>query len=239
MSMLTDTSIQQILTDDFDGWSANDGIRNEKLLISNFDEGSLTPVGYDLRVGRKFLKMYRKVTQSEDLKDDENIEICPGEIVAIKTEEYVGMPQNRMYSGILVSKVSLVEMGLSHISTSLDADWKGEMIITITNHSDRKIALTYKQPFCTMILFKNKDPATKQCGKYPEKHLMNLIDEWKPFKRKPLLLLWIMKLLIPSILLIWLLIRVLRQQVVAGEVPLYIAISSFLFVVFDKLFKTE
>lgn len=242
MSLLTDTSIKDLLTTDKDEWERNEATKKEKLLIANFDGESLTPVGYDLRVGSQYLKMYHRIKDFAELEENGELIILPKEIVAIETEEFIGMPQNKMYSGILVSKVSLVEKGLSHISTSLDADWKGKLIITIVNLSNRKITLKRRQSFCTMILFKNESPATRECRKHPDTHITSLLKDWKLIEKRPRRMIYflILKTLIPAIPLILLLVYYLgRRGLARVEVALFVAISSFLFTILDKILPTE
>ena len=108
----------------------------------------------------------------------QEFEILPNEMVAIKAEEIIGMPKSRTVSGILVSKVSLLNRGLSHISTSIDADWFGELVMTIFNHSYRTIHLKRGEPFCTMILVKNEKTSKKACGKSPGGHTEKVYQEW-------------------------------------------------------------
>jgi deoxycytidine triphosphate deaminase len=229
MSLLTDTSIRRLLTTDKKMWEQNAEIQKNKLLIANYSEDSLTPVGYDLRVGDYYLKMHRKVKEAwTPLPNNAKLIISPGEIVALQTEEFIGMPQNKQYSGIIVAKVSLVEMGLSHISTSIDADYKGEMIITVTNHSKRKITLRRKQPICTMILFKNELPATKLCGKDPNRHVTSLLRSWGALAKKPLKskLLDFIKICICAAPLVYLSYKYLTMGVSEAEVVLLATVSS-------------
>lgn len=249
MSLLTDTSINDLLATNKGQWQQNETTRKEKLLITNFNAECLTPVGYDLRVGSQYLKMYRKIKEFAELGENGELVISPKEIVAIETEEFIGMPQSKEYSGILVSKVSVGEKGLSHISTSLDADWRGKLLITTTNHSNRKVTLKRKQPFCTMILFKNESRATKECGKHPDTHVTSLIREWKLIERIPrrMIYFWILKISIPAIPLVLLLINYLSRGaptaetrgVSSAEVALFVAFSSSLFVILDRLLRTE
>jgi len=233
MSLLTDTSIKHLLVTDKEMWEQDVDVQNNKLLIANYDEHSLTPVGYDLRVGDNYLKMHRKVEWTP-LSENGKLTISPSEIVAIQTEEFVGMPQNKQYSGIIVAKVSLVEMGLSHISTSIDADYEGEMIISVVNHSKRKVSLRRKQLLCTMILFKNERPATKPCGKDPHKHVTSLLRNWNVLAKKPRksIFLDFLKASICAIPILYLLYKYLTIGIFEAEVVLFITISSALAVVF-------
>lgn len=241
MSLLTDNSIEGLLITNKDTWTQREDIQREKLLIENYDEQSLTPVGYDLRVGERYLKMYSKLTDFASLQRDDDLLILPSEIVAIETEEFIGMPQNKEYSGIIVSKVSMGEKGFSHISTSLDPDWEGKLIITVTNNSKRKMILKREQPFCTMILFKNESAARRECGKHPDAHITSLIRDWKLIGKTPrkVIYVWIIKILIPAIPLIWLLVNHLRIGVSSAEVALFVAVSSFLFIILDKILALE
>ncbi len=241
MSLLTDASIRNVLITDDNPWFQDDRVQKEKLLITEFNEDSLTPVGYDLGVGQRYLKMYSKIREFSNLEENDKLTILPNEIVAIETEEFIGMPQNRSYSGIIVSKVTLVERGLSNISTSVDADWKGKMIITIINHSKKKIIIERKQPFCTMILFSNERPAKKTCNKHPDAHIISLIKEWELIKRNPVkvIIFAILKILIPAGFIIWLVIKYIKKEATAVDVALFVAISSFLIIALDKILKTD
>lgn len=232
MALLTDTSIRRLLSTDKEEWIQKEEINKEKLLIANFWDDSLTPVGYDLRVGCRYIKMRSKISYHEDnLKENEKLTIQPNEIVAIETEEYIGMPQSKQYSGIVVSKVSMGEEGLSHVSTSLDADYKGELIITMANRSKRRIALERKQPFCTVIFFKNEFAATKACEKDPNKHYMTLVRKWGALGKKPRIVTCsrILRLFGPFTPLIWPLFKYLTAEPLSiAEVALFAAISSML-----------
>lgn len=240
MSLLTDTSIRKLRITDKEKWVGKN--RRERLLITNFNEKSLTPIGYDLRVGERYLKMYRKSKDFEKLEGNGELEISSNEIVAIRTEEFIGMPQNKQYSGIIVSKVSIAEEGFSHISTSVDADWKGELIITLKNYTARKIILKRGQPFCTLIIFKNEHPATKDCEKTPEKHEISLRDAWrrggKIWRIKQMRkILFGLKILVPAVPLIWLLHKYFTIGVSGTDVVLFTAISTFLFFTLNRITK--
>lgn len=240
MSLITDRVIEdELLCTDKNEWFRREGIKREKLLIANYDKQCLTPVGYDLRVGRRYLKMYSRASNLTRIEEGGEIAILPHEIVAIETEEFIGMPRNKMYSGIIVSKVSTGEKGFSHISTSVDADWEGELIITLTNNTERKLVLKRKQPFCTMILFENKKPARRVCGKHPDAHITSLIEDWGLVGISPRRN-WAIKISIPAAILSWPLFNYLRGgKVSEGVVALFVAISSFSFVILDRKFRTE
>jgi len=158
MSLLTDTDIRAILAPADKNWADKD-----KLYIYPFEENSLTPIGYDLRVGSPYASSIDG--QLFDLKPDNSIVIIPGDTLLITTLEDVGMPKNRKYSAFITSKVSKVAKGLSHISTNIDPDWEGRLLIALHNPSKNTVFLKYSETFCTINFIENKSPSTKNCGK--------------------------------------------------------------------------
>ena len=121
MSLLTDTDLRRILCIQKEWPDKN------KLHIFPFKEDCLTPVGYDARVGELYASSMS--AKMSTLGSGETITIRPGDTVLIETLEDVGMPMNRTISAFITSKVSKVSKGLSHISTNIDADWKGKLLI--------------------------------------------------------------------------------------------------------------
>ena len=169
MALLSDTDILSLLSS-----SSREGFKaatqqhgwvdsQNKLLIFPFRDELLTPVGYDLTVGDRYLSLSKKVKFT--LGVSEQLVIQPGETVLVNTEEYLGLPKNKTIAGIIVSRVSIVSLGLSHISTTLDNDWEGHLLIAITNHQSYPISLQRGQHFCTAMFFVSKSPATRSCGK--------------------------------------------------------------------------
>jgi deoxycytidine triphosphate deaminase len=180
MSVLTDTDIRKMLETDISVKKSD-----TKIVIAPFSESSLTPVGYDLRVGT-----FYKSSEDEfatDLSNDEKAILAPGSTTNIRTLEWIGMPQEKMYSGLICSKVSKVAMGLSHVSTTIDPDWAGELSISIHNHSDKVIELKVGEAFCTAIFLRNESAATKSCGFGPSRTdtlVASLTTEQKAKDRK-------------------------------------------------------
>jgi len=93
--------------------------------------------------------------------------IQSGETVLISTEEYIGLPKNKTVAGIIESKVSIVSKGLSHVSTTLDPDWEGHLLIAVTNHQPHAIELRRGDPFCTVMFLLCQSPATDACHAGP------------------------------------------------------------------------
>src|SRR5689334_23031209 len=118
--LLTDTDIKEVLSPSSTGGfqeSVNRGNWTDsqnKLLIYPFRDTNgvdakndlLTPIGYDLTIGDRYLSFRRK--RKILLGPNESLTIAPGETVLILTEEYLGLPKNKSIGGLIHSKVSLV-----------------------------------------------------------------------------------------------------------------------------------
>jgi deoxycytidine triphosphate deaminase len=175
MSLLTDTDLRNMMSSEQEWTDKN------KIHIYPFLENNLTPVGYDLSVGDSYASAFK--AGRIDIKEGERVTIKPGDTVLITTLEKIGMPQNRTVSALVLSKVSQVSKGLSHISTTIDPDWKGELLVAIHNPSRSSLTIGYRENFCTVVFFENKSPATKDCGK-DQRRPDILVNEWTEVVRK-------------------------------------------------------
>jgi deoxycytidine triphosphate deaminase len=155
--VLTDTDLRGRISASEDRGAAN------QIQIHPFSEDCLTPVGYDLRVGGKYASVLHG--GPFEIQDGDSLEITPGDTTLITTLETIGMPGDRSLSAFIFAKVSKVSRGLSHISTTVDADWAGPLLIAVTNHSTSSVVLDYGEPFCTIVFMENVSPSTKACGK--------------------------------------------------------------------------
>ncbi|MDI6603454.1 MAG: hypothetical protein QME57_05140, partial [Patescibacteria group bacterium] len=169
MSLLTDTDLRSKICSD-KNWK-----EGSKIHIYPFSEDSLTPVGYDLRVGNLYSSSLHGGPFR--LEDNGRIVISPGDTVLITTLEKIGMPKDKSISALIMSKVSKVSKGLSHISTPIDPDYDGEPLIAMNNYSRSTIELLFGEPFCTIVFFENKSHSTKSCGKVPGR-LDIFVNKW-------------------------------------------------------------
>lgn len=145
--LLTDTDILAIL-------QTERNIDNlERVVICPFEEKSLSPVGYDLRAGLKYQLLHEGVELSAEYGE---ILIPPGETISVQTLEWIAMPMNKSLSGFITSRVMLVSSGLSHISTTVDPDWIGNLLITMTNHSKVPYIIYPGERICTLSFIQNK-----------------------------------------------------------------------------------
>ncbi|MEW6492078.1 MAG: hypothetical protein AB1589_05955 [Cyanobacteriota bacterium] len=175
MSLLTDTDLRSMICSEQEWTDKN------KIHIYPFLDNNLTPVGYDLSVGDSYASASKP--GRIDIKAGDRVSIKPGDTVLITTLEKIGMPKNRTVSALVLSKVSKVSKGLSHISTTIDPDWKGELLVAIHNHSRISVSIGYGETFCTVVFLENKSPATKDCGK-DQRRADILVNEWTEVVRK-------------------------------------------------------
>ncbi len=166
MSVLTDVDIRGMLD-------------NGNLKIKPFDENRLTPIGYNLSVGDFYLS--KRLLKRINLSPRQSFNVMPGETVAIRTLEYIELPQDRTVSGFIHSKIKMITAGFEQISTTLDSDHKGRLFITIQNLSSYMASLEHGKPICTMVLLKNVSPSKKTSNNsYDENDITNnLLNAWK------------------------------------------------------------
>lgn len=151
--MLSDEDIRQALGKD--------------IVIEPFSDRSLSPVGYDLRVGDFVYVLDGGPLSSPALfRDDpllqprrEVYSIPARATVQILSKEIVWV--SRRIAGTLHSKVSLVTKGLSPISTTLDPGWFGPFLITFTNQSDRPIEVRTTDTFATIVFHRLATPTRR------------------------------------------------------------------------------
>jgi deoxycytidine triphosphate deaminase len=214
MSILSDIEIKQLIEAELD---------DEKLLINPFEEDCLTPMGYDLRVGG-YYKTYKNETKPpQRINEGETITIKSGETALIDTIERVCMPRNCSIGALLVSRVSQVNRGLSHISTKIDPNWDGTLKIAVSNFSKKNIELKYKEKICCIVFFSIKNPSRKE-RRIPDTDSMNTAVAQEGF------LIKIMKKSIPPLIVIGIpamtLIFTKNDKFLIASVSIGVAISN-------------
>jgi deoxycytidine triphosphate deaminase len=140
--LLSDQDIQKLL--------------NRGIVIYPFDDKDLTPVGYNLNPSDFVFSIQ---SQSLVLESNGFFEIQPHDTVLILTKEAVWV--SRRIAGTFHSKVSLVSTGFGHISTTLDPNWKGPLLISLNNPTDNSLNIPVDKSFVTLVFYKVKTPALK------------------------------------------------------------------------------
>lgn len=169
MSLLTDTDLRSKICIDENRTNRN------QIHIYPFKEENLTPVGYDLRVGNRYVSKLKG--KMFELSSQNKIVIRPRDTVLIEALELIEMPEDKSISGLIMPRVSLTAKGLTFPSGTADPDWKGKPLIIFTNHAKRKVELSQGESACTFVFFENTSPATK-LGDKPSNRTDILLNEF-------------------------------------------------------------
>lgn len=118
----------------------------------------------------------------------------PNDTVLILTQEAVWVSNN--IAGTFHSKVGIVSIGFGHISTTLDPNWEGPLLISLNNPTKKRLKLVigeekpegnkYKS-FITLIFYKMISKTSRQQDNLPSrieilKNLTNGLEYEKKYK---------------------------------------------------------
>ncbi|MEQ9355259.1 dCTP deaminase [Coleofasciculus chthonoplastes] len=134
--------------------------------IEPFDKKYLTPVGYDLRVGKKGFSWNNK--REENIERDGGIEIEPRDTVVIETLESITLSRE-VGATIHAMATRVNSQGLSHISTTVDPGWTGKLLISCHNYRDSPVELRLGDSFCTVCFFRVDSQAKVSVGRPPDR----------------------------------------------------------------------
>ncbi len=138
-------------------------ISEQEIVIEPYRQSNVTPVGYNLSftkfiysVNKKtFVSTYTCIEKKtiDDVDHNDEIiycEIDSNDTLLILTEEAVWVSRN--IAGTFHSKVKIVSKGLGHISTTLDPNWEGPLLISLNNPTKNKIKLPIGKKLDTGIV---------------------------------------------------------------------------------------
>lgn len=156
MAILSRSKIASFITEDIEGLKSKleKGELADRILISPFDKRYLGPTSYDLHIGERYVSLTGKPTL-KDVVPGRTLRIEPGESVTLVSREYIGLPQN--IAGMVFSKVSWLERGLSQISTYIHPGFYGHLMETLMNVSSKTVELDYGSAFCQLIFLEVSD----------------------------------------------------------------------------------
>ncbi len=134
---------------------------NKEIVIYPFEEKDLTPVGYNLNPGEFMYSINDGVLIQKTLNEEneEVFKIKAHDTVLILTNEAVWV--SKRIAGTFHSKVGVVSKGFGHISTTLDPDWAGPLLISLNNPTNKELELPANTSFVTLIFYKTHTPAQK------------------------------------------------------------------------------
>ena len=127
-------------------------IRKE-ILIEPFNEESLQPAGYDLRVGDEAYLNGRII----DVKEGGGFVIPPGTYALVLTLERIKLPDDVM--GDMKLRSSLAREGLLGSFAWVDPGWDGKLTLGIYNASDTPVELEYRERFVQMAFIRLEYPS--------------------------------------------------------------------------------
>lgn len=149
----------------------------DSIIIYPLDLDQLRGANYNLKVGR-FVWLHDQRTQAsepsqskilpmEGVQADTGIryDIPPGSLVSVMTREVLAVDKST--TGLFHSKVDMVTKGFSHISTTLDPDWIGPLLITMYNCSPLTISLWQDETFVKVAFYRLSRPTDKGHSNYP------------------------------------------------------------------------
>lgn len=163
MAILTDTDLERIIN------------TPGNLHIFPYEETCLTPLGYDLRIGKNYSTSSNLLEYC--INDNESFIVKSGETVFIKILERITMPQDKSITGLIVSKVSITAKGLVHDTTTIDPDWSGDLLLVMHNLSKADIILKGHESICTVIFLSNNLPSVRSSNK-PDGRNEILVNSW-------------------------------------------------------------
>ena len=157
--MLSDTNIKHEL-------NRRQTAPDDGISIEPFEEKCLTPIGYDLRVGKKGFSWKSK--REINIEREGAVQIEPYDTLIVETLESISLSKG--FSGTIHSSVSkVIPKGLSQISTTIDPGWTGKLLISVHNFYDVPTELRFGERLCTVCFYKVDEEATKGVGNPPDR----------------------------------------------------------------------
>jgi len=145
-----------------------------ELVIENFDERSIQPASYDMRLGEEAITSSRR----EKLKPAEKglLTISPGDFALVTTHEVISLPTT--IAGHIGLRSAYAKKGLVLLSgPQIDPGFSGVLVIGLSNLSPRDVVIPYKAPFCTVEFFRLETAATMPyCGEYQDQSGISASD---------------------------------------------------------------
>ena len=138
------------------------GPRLRDMFCKNFEESSLDPLGYDVRLG----DVVRLITSGEEktLNQEEEVKVFPGETLIAKTEEILNLPEWAFALGS--PKMSLLAKGLWTHGGKTDPGYNHPLTLGFMNVGSEPCSLKRGQCIFHLTFFKiNGTAPNKYAGK--------------------------------------------------------------------------
>ena len=240
MSVLSKSKVRALITKDKATFKAalDKGEPIEEILIDPFDEERLGPTSYDLKLGNYYVILGGRLKPRE-VKERKPLKILPRQAVTVVCRECIGLPYN--VAGVIFSKVTWLESGLSQISSYVHPGFGGQPYVTLVNQGERSVCLKFGEEFCQIVFFEVKDakPDERYMGKrcwQTDKDLQRVIQFYQSGSKTDSRTLD-MGLIVASILLVCAILMLQQGAWVKQIVPpvIFILIGIFGFFVYERI----
>lgn len=153
--------------------SVLDAMHSGDIFIFPFDSNNLTPLGYNFSPSEIIISTKTGLPLAiNELGREQFVEVDSHDTVLISTQEYLEVGNSIM--GTFHSKVKIASSGFGHISTTLDPNWKGPLLIALNNPSSKKLRLVIRKdgrsvPFVSLVFYRFAQPAKKMHDNPPNR----------------------------------------------------------------------
>jgi dCTP deaminase len=149
-------------------------LKEGEVSIENFDESSLSPASYDMRLGSQAFKS--SPPEKIDVSAKGILVIEPGQFVMFTTYESIKL--STKMAGHLGMRSHYTRKGLvALLGPQLDPGFEGKVSANVYNVGTRDIVVPYKEPIITIELYKLDAPASKPySGPYQQQNEMRSED---------------------------------------------------------------
>lgn len=121
-----------------------EAVHNGTIYIAPFDRSQLQPAGYNLTPTRFFYSTKKKrFLNIIENSDEVYVMVDRNDTVLVRTRESVAI--SSLLSGAFYSKVKVVSEGFGHVSTTLDPNWQGQLLISLNNPTNRKLKFSIEK----------------------------------------------------------------------------------------------
>ncbi|AIF68446.1 deoxycytidine triphosphate deaminase [Palaeococcus pacificus DY20341] len=128
---------------------------SKEILIEPFNEKSLQPAGYDLRVGREAMVNGEFINVEETGK----VVIPPKGHALILTLERIKLPDNVM--GDMRLRSTFAREGILGSFAWVDPGWDGNLTLALFNSSEDEVVLEYGERFVQIAFHRLESPSSR------------------------------------------------------------------------------
>lgn len=119
-------------------------MQNGNIFIAPFVQAQLQPSGYNLTPTNFFYSTKKKQFLSIIKNDEETyVMIDRNDTVLVRTRESIAI--SHILTGAFYSKVKVVSEGFGHVSTTLDPNWEGQLLISLNNPTNRRLKFSIEK----------------------------------------------------------------------------------------------